>query len=39
MKSLTSDIERDKVIEDGKRTGIDEIIKQNEMINNNFWNM
>ena len=30
------DIERSKIIEDGKRTGIDELIKENEIINNNL---
>ena len=29
MKSQRSNIERNKLIEDGKRIGIDEIIKQN----------
>ena len=29
IKSQRSDIERNKLIKDGKRMGIDEIIKQN----------
>ena len=32
MKSQTSDIERNKPIEDGKKIGIDEIIRQNEKL-------
>ena len=36
MKSQRSNIERNKLIEDDKRIGIDEIIKQNERINNNL---
>ena len=36
MKSQRSNIERNKLIEDGKRIGIDEIIKQNERIINNL---
>ena len=35
MKSETSDTEKNKLIEDDKRTGTDEIIKQNERIKNN----
>ena len=42
MKSQRSNIEKNKLIEDGKRIGIDEIIKQNKRINNNLksqvWN-
>ena len=34
MKSQRSDIERNKLIKDGKRIGIDEVISQNERINN-----
>ena len=34
--SQRSDIGRNKQIEDGKRIGIDEIIKQNEKLNNNL---
>ena len=30
------DIERSKIIDDGKRAGIDELIKENETINNNL---
>lgn len=30
MESQRSDLERDKLVEDGKRIGIDEMIKQNE---------
>ena len=33
MKSQRSDIERNRLIGDGKIMGIDEIIKQNERIN------
>ena len=36
MKSQRSNIERNKLIEDDKRIGIDEIIKQNERVNNNL---
>ena len=36
MKSQRSDIERNKLIENDKRIGIDEIIKQNKRINNNL---
>ena len=36
MKSQKSKIEKNKLIEDGKRIEIDEIIKQNERINNNL---
>ena len=36
MISQRSNIERNKLIEDGKRIGIDEIIKQNERISNNL---
>ena len=36
MKSQRSDIERNKLIEDGKRIDIDEIVRQNEIINNNL---
>lgn len=32
MESQRSDLERDEVVEDGKRIGIDEMIKQNEKI-------
>ena len=32
MKSQRSDIERNKPIEDGKKIGIDEIIRKNEKI-------
>ena len=32
MESQRSDLERDEVVEDGKRIGIDETIKQNEKI-------
>ena len=35
MKSQRSDIEKDKLIKDGKKLGMNEISKQNEMINNN----
>ena len=35
-KSLTSDKERNELIKDVKRRGIDEIIKQNERIRNNL---
>ena len=30
MESQRSDLERDKLVEDGERIGIDEMIKQNE---------
>ena len=30
MESQRSDLERDKLVEDGKRIGSDEMIKQNE---------
>ena len=30
MESQRSDLERDTLVEDGKRIGIDEMIKQNE---------
>ena len=33
MKSQRSDIKRSKLVEDGKRIGINEINKQNEKIN------
>ena len=36
IKSQRSEIERNKPIEDGKKIGADEIIKQNERINNNL---
>ena len=36
MKSERGDIERDKVIKDGKKMTIFKIIKQNERINNNL---
>ena len=36
MKSQRSDIEINKLIEDGSRIGIDEIIKQNERTANNL---
>ena len=36
MKSQRSNIEKNKLIEDGKRIGIDEIIKQNERTNHNL---
>ena len=36
LKKQRSNIERNKFIEDTKRIGIDEIIKQNERINNNL---
>ena len=36
MKSKRSDLEGNKLIEDGKRIGIDKIIKQNERIHNNL---
>ena len=36
MKSQRSNVEKNKLIEGGKRMGIDEIIKQNERINNNL---
>ena len=35
-KSQRSNIERNKLIEDGHRIGIDEIIRQNEKIDNNL---
>ena len=35
-KSHRSDIERNKLIKNGKRIGIDEIIKQNKIININL---
>ena len=34
IKSQRSDIERNKMIEDGKMIDIDEIIKQKQIINN-----
>ena len=36
MKSQRNDIERNKLIEDGKKIGIDKIIRQNERINYNL---
>ena len=36
MKSQRSDIERNKMIEGGKRINIDKIIRKNERINNNL---
>ena len=36
MKSQRSNIDRDKLIKDGIRMEIDEIIKQNKRINNNL---
>lgn len=36
MRSHRSDIEKNKLIEDGKRVGIDEIIKPNERLNNSL---
>ena len=36
MKSHRNDIKRNKLIEDVKRIGIDKIIKQNQIIDNNL---
>ena len=36
MKSQKSNLEGNKLIEDGKRRDIDEIIRQNEIINNDL---
>ena len=36
MKSQRSYIEKNKLIEDGNKMGIDEIIRKNEGINNNL---
>ena len=36
MKSQRSDTEKKKLIKEGKRIGIDKIIKHNEIINNNL---
>ena len=36
MKSQRSDTEKNNLIEEGKRIGIDKIIKHNEFINNNL---
>ena len=36
MKSWRRDIEQNKLIKDGMKMRIDEIIKQSERINNNF---
>ena len=36
MKSQRSGIEKDKIIEGGKKMGTDKIIKQNEKISNSF---
>ena len=36
MKSQSSSSNRDKLIKDGIKMGIDEIMKQNERINNIF---
>ena len=36
MKSQRSDTEKYNLIEEGKRIGIDKIIKHNEIINNNL---
>ena len=36
MKSQRSGIEKDKIIEDGKKMWTDKIIKQNEKISNSF---
>ena len=36
MKSHRSDIKRNKLKEDVKRIGIDKIIKQNQIIDNNL---
>ena len=36
IKSQRSNIDRDKLIKDGIRMKIDEIIKQNKRINNNL---
>ena len=36
IKSQRSNIDRDKLIKDGIRMEIDEIIKQNKRINNNL---
>ena len=33
---VKSDIEINKLIENGKKMGIDEIVKQNERVNNNL---
>ena len=38
MQSQRSNIDKDKLIKDGKRMKITEIIKQNERINNNLKN-
>ena len=36
MKSQKSDTEKNILIEKGKRVGIDEIIKRNEIVNKNL---
>ena len=36
MKSQKSDTEKNILIEEGKRVGIDEIIKRNEIVNKNL---
>ena len=39
MKSQRSNIDRDKLIKDDVKIGIDEVIKQKEKINNNLKNI
>ena len=36
MRNQRSDVERNKPIEEGKRIGTDEIIKENDRIKNNL---
>ena len=36
MKSQRSDTEKSNLIEEGKKLGIDEVIKRNEIINNSL---
>ena len=40
MNSQRSDVEKISLIEEGKKIGINEVIKPNEIINNNFkWSI
>ena len=36
LNSQRSDVEKINLIEEGKKTGINEVIKHNEVINNNL---
>ena len=36
MNSLRSDVEKINLIEEGKKTGVNEVIRRNEIINNSL---